>query len=59
MLIGLNWILAGPWITFPTIQNHFEDVSSELGWLKSNGLGAKVIGHLDSGHRMIFHKLIF
>jgi hypothetical protein len=51
--------LEPPWIPFPTIQNQFGDASSDLGWLRSNGLGAMVIGHLDSGSKMMFCKLIF
>jgi hypothetical protein len=38
----------------PSIQNHFMDVSGELGWLRSNGLSAMLIGNLDSGSKRIF-----
>jgi hypothetical protein len=41
-------------IPFPAIQNHFVDVPSELGWMRSNGLGAMLIGQLESGSKMIF-----
>jgi hypothetical protein len=33
--------------------------SNELGWLRSNDLDVMVIGHLDSGSKMMFQKLIF
>jgi hypothetical protein len=46
-------------IPFPAIQNHFVDVSGELGWLRSNGMSAMLIGHLDSGSKRIFCRLVF
>jgi hypothetical protein len=37
------------WIPFPTTQNHVLDVSSELGWLRNNGLGVMLHYDLDQG----------
>jgi hypothetical protein len=39
------------WIPFPTTQNHILDVSSELGWLRSNGLGVMLHYDLDQGSK--------
>jgi hypothetical protein len=39
----------GLWIPFPTTQNHVLDVSSEWGWLRSNGLGVMLHYDLDHG----------
>jgi hypothetical protein len=37
------------WIPFPTTQNHVLGVSSELGLLRSNGLGVMLHYYLDHG----------
>jgi hypothetical protein len=39
------------WIPFPTTQNHVLDVSSELGWLRRNGLGVMLHYDLDYGSK--------